>query len=663
MPRAAPLYSKFCYGIHIFLVSSSKRQCSCPHTPVASNDTYINCYERFKTSGSGKPFTFALAGKSRRHKQRRNSRKWLSDSGASVHCCNDLSQFVHISTWQPTIQLSVADSRAVAVKAMGSITLELQNQRGVWERHLLQNVCYVPDFPENILSVARLWHENRIKTSYGKSNYMQAANGSKYLLEPVGKYGATRFHAISRDRYRTVGQAGPAASISSVTNHETELWHRRFMHISQTKIRKLQKHIAKLKDYEFDSKLCDSCQCGGARKQPFVKRFHRERKPRGKQRIFTFFGEQITSDLCGPFESSVHDKCVYAIVFYDRYSHYVCVYFLPDKEKETVLAAFKKFIQDHRDLLPNGVKSFHSDNGGEYINSDMDAFCEELCINRSFTVPYAAPQNPHAERAWGILLRKMRITMHACGAPENLWTYFMSQAALVHNVCPRHGDDQIPYELVHGKAFDYKTLHAIGCKTYYMVPPTKLKSKLSERAVPAMYLGRDSERTGDLVYVPSLHYITSSYHHVFSECEYLTADDLSGSERFKVPVDNRRTRVYEDRSSTDRSSAPNAAQRDHNTTRRVHFELGDDRQNDRFSAAGDTPDAGDEQPTTPRCVPCDDETDPADLPYQIPHLEYTMCPNYPQCNKAYGHAGNCSNELPVTIGSIFCFTRRKAHNL
>ena len=48
------------------------------------------------------------------------------------------------------------------------------------------------------------------------------------------------------------------------------------------------------------------------------------------------------------------------------------------KEKSTVLAAFQRFLSDHSAFLPNGVGEFWTDGGGEYCNSDMDQFCEEI---------------------------------------------------------------------------------------------------------------------------------------------------------------------------------------------------------------------------------------------------------------------------------------------
>ena len=99
------------------------------------------------------------------------------------------------------------------------------------------------------------------------------------------------------------------------------------------------------------------------------------------------------------------------------------------------------------------------------------------------------------------------------------WTYCMQQAA---KVCSALLGDRgkSTYEMAWGKPFDYKTLHVWGCKTYYLVPEHDRPSKLSPRAMAAVYLGDDPQRKGHVVWIPELRKITTAYHVVFSEDEY-----------------------------------------------------------------------------------------------------------------------------------------------
>ena len=102
--------------------------------------------------------------------------------------------------------------------------------------------------------------------------------------------------------------------------------------------------------------------------------------------------------------------------------------------------------------MPNGVKQFWTDNGGEYCNEDMDAFCEELRINLTLTVPHLSQQNPYAERAWGTLQKHLRSSLIESGVDHRFWSYGIEQAALVTNILP---DDNgvSPYERVYGKKY------------------------------------------------------------------------------------------------------------------------------------------------------------------------------------------------------------------
>ena len=79
--------------------------------------------------------------------------------------------------------------------------------------------------------------------------------------------------------------------------------------------------------------------------------------------------------------------------------------------------ALKAFQRDNSIQLAwnNGnVREWHTDNGGEFMSHDLDEFCNEFAIARSFSVPYAPPQNAQAERMWGILLKPTRAMLVGC---------------------------------------------------------------------------------------------------------------------------------------------------------------------------------------------------------------------------------------------------------
>ena len=78
--------------------------------------------------------------------------------------------------------------------------------------------------------------------------------------------------------------------------------HSRFGHVSERRLRKLaemcnDEKLAKLlRRYQHDSATCNGCRAGKARKKAF---------PRRTSNPYTYFGEKLSSDLCGPFPKSV----------------------------------------------------------------------------------------------------------------------------------------------------------------------------------------------------------------------------------------------------------------------------------------------------------------------------------------------------------------------
>ena len=475
------------------------------------------------------------------HKSKTNPQKWTTDSGATVSVISDASLFETIDEVDPERYLRVANKQIVKALLIGSVRLNMRDEKGKSYTVLLKNVHYSPHFSGNLLSVHEMYNQHKIATVFrgSKAHFLTSDD----VVIPIG--------CDSSKQYKL--------EAFSMVDADPEMWHKRFMHAGTAAMRRMGYHIPALHDSKFDFSKCDACLQGGGRKQPFgqkhwlskqdrADRASRQRKcKRDEERSrreheddlirkslkskvdvrFTYFGERIATDLCGPFPDGYNGE-KYAIVFYDSRTKYIAVYCIKDKEKSTVLDAFKLFLTEHHHQLTHGVGCFWSDNGGEYTNADMEAFCHEMCVRRAYSVPYAPPQNPYAERAWGSVLRPLRTALVDSGADERFWPNGIKQAALVHNVlCDDEGNS--PYKRVHGKHFDYGMLHVMYCLCYYLLPERDRTSKLSPRALPATYLGLDPERNGHQVYVHGLQRYTTAHHVVFNEHRYYKSSvDKSG---------------------------------------------------------------------------------------------------------------------------------------
>lgn len=445
-------------------------------------------------------FKLSERGRTAKHKKQ----PWNADSGATISCTNNINIFETIDEVSPNRPVQVASGHIIQPTLKGSVRMHMVADDGSPYSILLHGVYYSPHFSCQLLSVDEMYKQHKFTTVFrGRRAHFITPDG---VCIPIQR--------DSRNRYML--------HVNSVVDADPLLWHRRLMHAGTDAMRRMGKCcIPSLHGCKFDFSKCDACLQGGSKrlsKGNFGKRGSfrpQESFKKHKTNRFTYFGERIACDLCGPMPRGVHGE-KYAIIFHDSATKYYKVYSLRDKEKSTVLEAFQRFTREHQDLLTRGIGTFWTDNGGELQNADMDAFCEEICVKRNWTVPYSSWQNPYAERAWGVILRPTRTALLDAGVEERFWPYFIEQAALIHNVlCD--DDCKSPYERVHGEKFDYNKLHAMGCLCYYILPERDRGSKLSPRAMRAIYLGVDHERQGHYVYVPGLQRITTSYHLVFNE--------------------------------------------------------------------------------------------------------------------------------------------------
>ena len=77
---------------------------------------------------------------------------------------------------------------------------------------------------------------------------------------------------------------------------------------------------------------------------------------------------------------------VYYVSFIDDFSRKTWIYFM--KNKDEVFSKFKEFkalIENHTE---NKIKTFRSDNGGEFTLNEFKELCKESGIKREFATPY-----------------------------------------------------------------------------------------------------------------------------------------------------------------------------------------------------------------------------------------------------------------------------------
>ena len=257
--------------------------------------------------------TFHIKHKRRtaKHKSRKS---FIPDSGANVSVVNDPTLLHSITDYTPTQTVQVANSQVVAPVCEGQVMLNLTDSSGKPYTVLLDKVLYSPHFSSNLLSVDELYRQHKIETRF------RGEKGCFITPDNV------RIPFFVEQRKYTLHAHAANASV------DAEIWHKRFMHTGTTAMRKIGScyDIPALRGCDFTQ--CDGCLQGGGRKLPSSMSTSIHRQPDRAERAhqkrtrFTYFGQRLSIDLCGPMPKSfngslyllvIHDSCEQLVTCYD----------------------------------------------------------------------------------------------------------------------------------------------------------------------------------------------------------------------------------------------------------------------------------------------------------------------------------------------------------
>ena len=102
----------------------------------------------------------------------------------------------------------------------------------------------------------------------------------------------------------------------------------------------------------------------------------------------------------------------------DDYSRYTWVFFLYDKSE--VASCFKKFAKRAQNEFEVKLKKIRSDNGKEFDNTNIEAYCDEVGIKHEVSATYTPQQNGAVERKNRTLITLARIMLDEYNTPEAL---------------------------------------------------------------------------------------------------------------------------------------------------------------------------------------------------------------------------------------------------
>ena len=170
-------------------------------------------------------------------------------------------------------------------------------------------------------------------------------------------------------------------------------------------------------------------------------------------------------DLFRPTTYKSLGGSLHCLVIVDDFSRYTWTFFLHDKSEAT--PCFKKFAKRAQNEFDVKIKKIRSDNGKEFVNTNIEAYCDEVGIKHEVSSTYTPQQNGIVERKNRTLITLARTMLDEYNTPESLWAEAINTACYASNRLYIHKfHSKTPYELFNGKKPDVSYFWVFGCKCY-----------------------------------------------------------------------------------------------------------------------------------------------------------------------------------------------------
>ena len=187
------------------------------------------------------------------------------------------------------------------------------------------------------------------------------------------------------------------------------------------------------------------------------------------------------------------------------------------KNKDEFFNKFKEFkalIENHTE---NRIKTFQSDNGGEFTSNEFKELCKDSGIKRDLSTPYNPQQNGIAERKNRTIMEATRAMLHDQDLPMHLWAEAAKTTVYVQNCTPhRVLENKTPKEVFSGKKPEVIHLRIFSCPVYIHIPKEK-RIKLDPSGKKGIFVGYFESSKAYIIYFPGYKKIDISRDVTFDE--------------------------------------------------------------------------------------------------------------------------------------------------
>lgn len=200
--------------------------------------------------------------------------------------------------------------------------------------------------------------------------------------------------------------------------------------------------------------------------------------------------------------SIVIGRCTLFSYVHRRFFPKVFVYFL---ENKTGVRAIFESLQSRSsrivaDNTGKTIKILRTDNGGEYVNKDLQNYLKRCGIRFQTTCPHTPQQNGMAERMNRTIVEKSRCMLFGSNLDKSFWAEAVATAVYVTNRSPSRGlEGKTPEEIWSGQLPNLSHLRTFGCKACAMSMchvPKKNRQKLDAKSEEYIFVGYCDETKG-----------------------------------------------------------------------------------------------------------------------------------------------------------------------
>jgi hypothetical protein len=293
-----------------------------------------------------------------------------------------------------------------------------------------------------------------------------------------------------------------AVRAKRLTKRELKLVHRRMGHVKDRRLRQtkeLDRVVGLHFDGSCDRRDCDPCMRKDATKASFQKQASTRAE---------IVGVRIHSDVKDYPVDSI-GKCKHAVCFVDDASRRGKAY--PIRTKDQVPSMFARFINE--ECTPRGivVKILRSDNGGEYIGSEMAAVCLThyestpggCAIQQEFSSPMCQSGNGVAEVYWRETTKIVRAVLWDQQREHRYWAAALHFADTIRNhVYTGSVKDGPPEAAWTGKHVNVAHFRVPLSTCWSFIEKENRKGTLGDRRMKCVFIGYARQSRSYLVFNP-----------------------------------------------------------------------------------------------------------------------------------------------------------------